>query len=376
MNQYNKIYLIIIMFLFMTESPMQAQTWEEREEERHSSNTGFWDWLFSDIDIDIWDESVNVNDVYHNVVLRINLSRQWKFSIGDNENWATSTYNDQQWENIKVPADWENEGFNGYDGYAWYRIHFDGRTLKGNQSHYLILGFIDDVDETFLNGKLIGKSGEFPRRFRTAYNHDRRYFIPSEHINFNGDNVIAVRIYDARLNGGIVSGKPGIYTSNSTENLLLGLYGQWKFTQENRPTFRQYSYNDQQWKNILVPSFWDNQGYRSLDGIAWYRKHFDLCFNPQREKTYYLALGNIDDFDITYLNGVEIGRTDDKKGYGQSKSYQQMRIYKIPEGLLKTEAENVIAVKVYDIGHEGGIYKGPIGIIEEADITRLMRQRN
>ncbi|PTB91967.1 hypothetical protein C9994_14700, partial [Marivirga lumbricoides] len=58
-------------------------------------------------------------------------------------------------------------------------------------------------------------------------------------------------------------------------------------------------------------------------------------------------------------------------GLGNSESFMQTRIYRIPEGLLKENSENVIAVKVIDIGLDGGIYEGPLGIFEEADLVHI-----
>jgi hypothetical protein len=48
---------------------------------------------------------------------------------------------------------------------------------------YLVLGYVDDVDQTFINGHLIGVSGGFPNDYRTAYNAFRKYFIPKEYLN-------------------------------------------------------------------------------------------------------------------------------------------------------------------------------------------------
>ena len=373
-----KITTIFALIFFMGATTLFAQTRGEENADAESERHWFWDWLFDDthtIHFDPMGEPPSV-DVYDNVVLKINLSTPWKFSIGDNENWATQHYNDTNWEEIKVPADWENEGFNGYDGYAWYRVHFDGTELNKEQSHFLLLGFIDDVDDTYINGNLVGQSGNFPPRFRTAYNSNRKYQIPSETINFEGDNVISVRVYDERLNGGLIDGRPGIYASGSSDDLLQDLFGEWKFKKFSNKTYSEKEFNDEDWETMLVPSFWDNQGYRSYDGTAWYRKHFKLKFTPEQDKTYYLILGRIDDFDITYLNGKEIGRTDDGLDFGDSKSYQTVRIYKIPAGLLDIYGNNVIAVKVHDFGGEGGIYKGPIGIIEESGLTRIFRDNN
>lgn len=378
MNLSKKIFLSFFILLLIAAPQLDAQTWEEREEQKKPERHWFWEWLFDDINEHSWGSPSEHRDrdIYDGIVLKSSFTKHWKFSIGDNEKWINPNYDDQYWESVRVPSDWENEGFHGYDGFAWYRIHFNGADLNKDQTHFLVLGQIDDVDETYFNGELIGKSGKYPPPFRTAYNLDRKYAIPAGRINFEGDNVVAVRVYDDGLSGGIVHGKPGIYATLGSEELLQDLYGQWKFSRNNYNSHSRYNFDDFNWDNILVPSFWDNQGHRSLDGIAWYRKHFDICFDIDSAKDYYLVLGNIDDFDITYLNGQEIGRTDDGLEYGRSESYRQMRIYKIPKGLLKPLEDNVIAVKVYDIGNEGGIYRGPIGIISDESLTKMMRFRN
>jgi len=52
----------------------------------------------------------------------LNLAGYWKFSIGDNPQWAKPAYNDKDWDKIIVPGKWEDNGYVGYDGYAWYRV--------------------------------------------------------------------------------------------------------------------------------------------------------------------------------------------------------------------------------------------------------------
>ena len=54
----------------------------------------------------------------------LDLKGSWKFSIGDDKNWANSNFDDSNWETIHVPAFWEEEGFYGYNGYGWYRKEF------------------------------------------------------------------------------------------------------------------------------------------------------------------------------------------------------------------------------------------------------------
>lgn len=371
MKKYRQLLSFMFLVTVLTSNSAFSQAENEREPVEHEDS--FWNTVYKYF---YKDKPGSMNESHHfkGFYRAINLSGLWKFQIGDNKKWMHSEFSDEDWEKIEVPEDWENEGFNGYDGYAWYRIHFDGRDLNPKHAHYLILGFIDDVDETYLNGRMVGKTGKFPPRFRTAYNSNRKYYVSNEIINFDGDNVIAVKVYDEYKNGGIVKGYPGIYVSRDSEDLLQNLYGPWKFTRHNNKDFSDLDYDDEHWEVLMVPAFWDNQGYRSFNGTAWYRKTFKLNFIPNPHEDYYLVLGRIDDFDRTYLNGEFIGETNDYLPFGQSQSYRTIRVYKIPGGLLDIKKDNVIAVKVKDIGIDGGIYSGPIGIISENEITRIVRQ--
>ncbi len=365
--------LLVIVFLCFTLFPVFAQ-------KQNEDDGSMWSWFWEIFSEEMMgngnsDRASNPQEMMRGMQLRISLKGLSKFNIGDNLAWKNPTYNDSKWEKIAIPADWENEGFNGYDGYAWYRLHFHGKSLNPKDVHFLVLGFIDDVDEIYFNGKLIGKSGSFPPRNRTAYNSFRKYAVPIEVINFEGDNVIAVRVYDEMGNGGIVAGDIGLYVSKRVEDLLMlqNLNGIWKFNSYDKTNSKNQSFDDSEWEDILVPAYWDNHGYKTFDGIAWYRKHFQLTFKQVPGKRYYLVLGKIDDFDQTYLNGVKIGETNDYKGFGNSQSYLKTRIYKIPAGLLIEDAKNTIAIKVEDVGLDGGLYEGPFGIYEEDDLIHIKK---
>jgi hypothetical protein len=292
----------------------------------------------------------------------INLGGTWKFSIGDDARWAMSGWDDTHWENIQVPATWEDEGFYGYDGFAWYRKSFDASEIKPSTAFYLGLGYIDDADEVYFNGKLIGFSGGFPPGFHTAYKAKRMYPIPADYINWKGKNTISVRVYDTHLEGGIISGDIGIFYKRNEWPLDIDLKGVWKFREGNHPNWAGEKYDDQAWKPIMVPLAWEQQGHEYYDGIAWYRKAF---FVPKSMEgaDCVLLLGKIDDFDLTYLNGVFMGSTNDGRRFGATNSWLKLRMYNIPAQALRFGEVNYLAVQVKDIGIDGGIYAGPVGII-------------
>ena len=294
------------------------------------------------------------------------LSGYWKFSIGDDITWANPSYDDSGWDQITVPAQWENEGYKDYNGYAWYRRTFTTGNIPANTTIYLMLGRIDDADEVYLNGKQIGKSGKFPPDYETAYTRIRKYIIPVDLLKEDGENVIAVRVYDSYMEGGIVEGPTGIYYDEDIELLSLDLSGKWKFHTGNNKDWRSPDFNDDNWNTINVPDAWENEGYEDYDGYAWYRIKFRLPDNLA-DGDLWLSLGKIDDIDDVYLNGELVGNVYDlRRGFEfrwNGGEYNVRRIYKIREGLLNRNGFNTIAVKVYDGQGLGGIYEGPIGIM-------------
>lgn len=306
----------------------------------------------------------------------VNLSGNWKFSVGDDKSWSSPDFNDSDWDNIVVPSKWEDQGYNDYNGYAWYRKTFNCPEFANNGQIYLRVGRIDDVDEVYFNGRLIGRAGSFPPTYVTAYNQDRKYIIPKDLLKINGENVIAIKIYDEYLEGGIVSGPLGIYVDEDFNFLDLAIVGVWKFHLGDNKQWSDPVYNDKEWNTIEVPQEWENQGYQNYDGYAWYRRNFKVPAGFM-EDNMYLSLGRIDDYDYVYLNGQLIGSVFDldkdneyrRRGY----EYRARRIYKIPEGLLK-EGVNVIAVRVYDEIWRGGIYEGPIGIMKENHYRKYLQK--
>ena len=311
----------------------------------------------------------------------IDLDGPWKFSIGDRQEWAAKNFDDQYWETIDVPGAWENQGFNGFNGYAWYRRSFDGKDLRGEENIYLNLGYIDDSDEVYVNGNLVGFSGGFPPDFHTAYTALRIYYIPNEFLNFEGKNTIAIRVFDVVHSGGIISGDIGLYTPRADKGTAYVLEGIWKFSDGDDPDWRLKDFDDSDWGDILVPGWWKNRGmgikefYDKLfakSTYAWYRRKFEL---PERlkGKSLILVLGKIDDFDEVYLNGKLIGVTNDGLPFGRSGSWQQTRVYPLPPEYLNEKGENVIAVRVTDVGDRAGIYQGPIGIVEQSSLGQFVR---
>ncbi len=173
-----------------------------------------------------------------------------KFSATDNPAYASPSFNDSEWRYLVVQQTWGTQNEQPENEYGWYRLHFSlspemKKRLQGDAKTILIdIGKIDDADQTFLNGKLVGETGEFPKGdkpYVTAWDKPRRYTVPvsSNLLKPDGDNVLAIRVYNGKGDG-------GIYGSPIKISLPTELDGaEMKFTESNSDKGRLLNINIQ-----------------------------------------------------------------------------------------------------------------------------------
>lgn len=153
-----------------------------------------------------------------------------KFKVGDDMVWRSPDFDDSRWNSINTFYSWEMQGYD-YNGFAWYRIRFTLPREMRDKSYYkdwlhIYMAKIDDADETYLNGKLIGKTGAFPGDsggYTTAFTVERNYKIAVDDpiLRWGEENVIAVRVYDDSGIGGIGNGTPRLYINDLIDMLTV-----------------------------------------------------------------------------------------------------------------------------------------------------------
>lgn len=305
----------------------------------------------------------------------LDLSGEWQFAAGDDLSWKTPGPDQGQWTALQVPGSWESQGFPEYDGFAWYRRAFKLPPSLRNADLILHLGRIDDSDEVFINGTFVGSSGSMPPTYMSAYGETREYSVPSSVVDPEGENIIAIRVFDERLDGGIMEGRIGLEPRAPTDGDLIRLDGVWSFRTGDNAEWAQRDTDKEGWSNITVPGTWEPQGHRDYDGYAWYRKEF---FLPAQKVpgAYVLLLGKIDDLDQTFVNGVEVGHTGAIDHARMSNDeWQRQREYEVPAKNLLFGDYNVIAVRVFDGTGGGGMFEGPHALYPRSIDANTLQDR-
>ena len=126
------------------------------------------------------------------------LEGEWRFRTGDDPRWAEASFDDSEWEELHAPEAWDDQGYADYDGYGWYRRRFFvPAQARGKRLLFAHEG-VDDDDWVYVNGTLVGEG-------KGCYV-PRTYAIPADVVRPGQENVIAVRIYDGAMGGGLVMG--------------------------------------------------------------------------------------------------------------------------------------------------------------------------
>ncbi|MBM3498636.1 MAG: glycoside hydrolase family 95 protein [Armatimonadetes bacterium] len=195
------------------------------------------------------------------------------------------------WSPIRAPGAWEASGVNGlreHDGFAWYLCaavipaQWAGLPLR------LSLGAIDDCDEVFLDGALIGRTGDMPPQYRGLSGPQRHYEIAPNRLDPGRAATLAARVYDGGGAGGLVRGPLRI----DCERGWMSLEGTWLIRAGDDPAWAQTGATSSAMlqqatftEATVTPEFTAEAQRPDGDLVLWYRR-------PAQEWVEALPIGS------------------------------------------------------------------------------------
>ena len=128
-------------------------------------------------------------------------------------------YDDSAWKTAALPVSFEKHIDKDFDGCVWYRRAIDLAAGQAAGEATLNLGMIDDEDIAWVNGVKVGAS--------SSYDVLRSYKVPGGTLR-EGRNVIAVKVTDWKIGGGILS-NPEKLALSLADGSSVALAGDWRY---------------------------------------------------------------------------------------------------------------------------------------------------
>lgn len=147
---------------------------------------------------------------------------------------------------------------------------------------------------------------------------------------------------------------------------LLGFQGQrkpglqqdisdsWKFRIDSsdaglRAEWYSESTDDRSWPTLAVGRTWEDQGYPTYDGIAWYRKRVPLSLPSTADSLFLTFTGADDEYDL-FVDGKKVAHYG-----GSGSSVWNTTTYTNIRPFITPGTVALIAVRVNDWGGGGGL---------------------
>ena len=180
---------------------------------------------------------------------------------GDKPLWAAADFDDSSWLAMKLPEKIQSI-WPSTNGVFWFRKEVDIPASWAGKDITLSLGPVDDFDETYINGELVGTG--------TVWNMAREYVVPGRIVK-PGRSVICIRVTDDHGDGGLYGsgddlflegpGGEKIRLDNEWKVTISLSFGDRKMSTAREPNLHTVLFNAM--INPLVPF--------AIKGAVWYQ---------------------------------------------------------------------------------------------------------
>ncbi len=198
---------------------------------------------------------------------------------GISEKWYDAAYSSSSWKKTELPQEGGLTELRRSDGIVWFRKEITLPWLSGKEKAILGLGPIDDRDDTYVNGKLIGSTSD--------YSQAREYPLDPTVLK-EGSNIIVVKVTDTGGGGGMTGKEEQMFIEIDGKRTSLSDEWQYKAAVLNThfgiKQTGPNSFPSQLFNAMISPitSF-------SIKGVIWYQGESNAG-NPKKYQTLFPTL--------------------------------------------------------------------------------------
>ena len=310
---------------------------------------------------------------------RVELNGAWSVAKGDRRKNDPPLEESNLWRRVSLPCDLQKNmpDWAGREGRFWYRKRFNWD--HQNSRIYLKIASISGENRLWINGKLIGVT-DSETDVNAVATVPRDYPVPPEALRKGSNEILICVDYETDAALGLNGSTGNILFpfefhlfSGSKKNLLppdLDLTGKegWRIQKVSGPS--------EPWRmeksvSVEIPCTVQARLPEWSGKSGWFRivREIQIPAYPA-EVSPTLLIGAVDDEDIVFINGKEIGRTTRKTN--PSNYWCARRLYTISPALLKPGI-NRIEILLHDFNGSGGI-TAPVKLLFSSDEQK--RQEN
>jgi sialate O-acetylesterase len=161
---------------------------------------------------------------------------------------------------------WDDPRFAAFTGMLWYRLELTLTAEQARQAAVLQLGLVDDVDQTWINGKPIGGTSNWLPRI---------YPVPAG-VLVPGRNVLIVNNQNAYSHGGL-AGPAGAMKLILADGSVVPISEGWRYAvvEKDLGTTPRVPWGDITSSGTLHNAMIDPLGSTAFAGVAWYQGESD-----------------------------------------------------------------------------------------------------
>jgi len=189
------------------------------------------------------------------------------------------------WKAVPAIAYWEgwpDAGLAGFDGLLWFRKTVRLTAAQAKQGATLSLGVLDELDQSWVNGKPVGNS--------FGWDYARRYTLPAGTLRA-GDNEIIVALTDTYGNGGM-QGPADALSLDFADGSRLALGEGWRYSVSpvKAPPPRA-PWDANAGLGLIHNGMIAPMGAYGLAGAAWYQGESDVNIDGYADRLAALFKG-------------------------------------------------------------------------------------